>query len=147
MTGFSGDSDGKESACNAAAKLSCRRKWQPTPLFLPEKSHGQRSLVGYGPKSRKRSDRTEQLSTHPPRRLTPEAAAGGRQETGQRRGGHCKAKIPPAGQRPFHPEATPSTGLTPPDTPCLEPDRVGSRIAARCPRRITITPAENRTHF
>ena len=61
--------------------------------------------MGYGPKSRKRSDRTEQLSTHPPRRLTPEAAAGGRQETGQRRGGHCKAKIPPAGQRPFHPPA------------------------------------------
>ena len=23
------------------------RKWQPTPIFLPEKSHGQRSLVGY----------------------------------------------------------------------------------------------------
>ena len=26
-----------------------RRKWQPTPVFLPEKSHGQRSLVGYSP--------------------------------------------------------------------------------------------------
>ena len=24
-----------------------RRKWQPTPVFLPGKSHGQRSLVGY----------------------------------------------------------------------------------------------------
>ena len=24
-------------------------KWQPTPVFLPEKSHGQRSLVGYSP--------------------------------------------------------------------------------------------------
>jgi len=24
-----------------------RRKWQPTPLFLPGKSHGQKSLVGY----------------------------------------------------------------------------------------------------
>ena len=26
-----------------------RRKWQPTPVFLPEESHGQRSLVGYSP--------------------------------------------------------------------------------------------------
>ena len=28
-------------------KICWRKKWQPTPLFLPEKSHGQRSLVGY----------------------------------------------------------------------------------------------------
>ena len=26
-----------------------RRKWQPTPVFLPGKSHGQRSLAGYSP--------------------------------------------------------------------------------------------------
>ena len=26
-----------------------RRKWQPTPVFLPRESHGQRSLAGYGP--------------------------------------------------------------------------------------------------
>ena len=25
------------------------RKWQPTPIFLPRKFHGQRSLVGYSP--------------------------------------------------------------------------------------------------
>ena len=31
-----------------------RRKWQPTPAFLPGKSHGQRSLVGYSPWGRKR---------------------------------------------------------------------------------------------
>ena len=30
-------------------KIPWRRKWQPTPLFLPGKSHGQRSLVGYSP--------------------------------------------------------------------------------------------------
>ena len=30
-----------------------RRKWQPTPVFLPRKSHGQRSLVGYSTKGRK----------------------------------------------------------------------------------------------
>ena len=30
-------------------KILWRRKWQPTPVFSPEKSHGQRSLVGYSP--------------------------------------------------------------------------------------------------
>ena len=30
-------------------KISWRRKWQPTPVFLPGKSHGQRHLVGYSP--------------------------------------------------------------------------------------------------
>ena len=36
-----------------------RRAWQPIPVFLPEKSHGQRSLVGYSPKGHKNSDTTE----------------------------------------------------------------------------------------
>ena len=30
-------------------KIPWRRKWHPTPAFSPGKSHGQRSLVGYGP--------------------------------------------------------------------------------------------------
>ena len=30
-------------------KIPWRRKWQPTPVFLPGKSHGQRSLGGYSP--------------------------------------------------------------------------------------------------
>jgi len=30
-------------------KIPWRRKWQPTPVFLPGKSHGQRSLVGHSP--------------------------------------------------------------------------------------------------
>ena len=30
-------------------KIPWRRKWQPAPIFLPRKSHGQRSLVGYSP--------------------------------------------------------------------------------------------------
>ena len=34
-----------------------------TPVFLPEKSHGQRSLVGYSPMGRKESDTTEWLNT------------------------------------------------------------------------------------
>ena len=36
---------------------------QPTPVFLPEKAHGQRSLAGYSPEGRKESDMTKQLST------------------------------------------------------------------------------------
>ena len=39
-----------------------RRKWQPTPVFLPGESHGQRSLVGYSPWGLKESDRTERLT-------------------------------------------------------------------------------------
>ena len=35
-------------------------KWQPTPVFLPGKSHGQRSLAGFSPKGRKESDTAEQ---------------------------------------------------------------------------------------
>ena len=42
-------------------KLSWRRKWQPTPVLLPGKSHGWRSLVGYSPWGCKESDTTEQL--------------------------------------------------------------------------------------
>ena len=30
-------------------KIPWRRAWQPTPVFLPGESHGQRSLVGYSP--------------------------------------------------------------------------------------------------
>ena len=37
---------------------------QPTPVFLPEKPHGQTSLVGYSSKGCKGSDTTERLSIH-----------------------------------------------------------------------------------
>ena len=36
-----------------------RRKWQPTPVFLPEESNGQKNLAGYSPWGRKESDTTE----------------------------------------------------------------------------------------
>ena len=39
-----------------------RRKWQPTPVSLPGKSHGQRKLVGCSPWGRKESGTTEQLT-------------------------------------------------------------------------------------
>ena len=45
-------------------KIPWRMKWQPTPVFLPEKSHGQRSLVGYSSWGHKESDMTEQLNNN-----------------------------------------------------------------------------------
>ena len=53
--GFPGGSEVKVSACNAgdlgsipgSGRFPWRRKWQPTPVFLPGESHGRRSLVGY----------------------------------------------------------------------------------------------------
>ena len=45
-----------------------RRQWQPTPVLLPRKSHGQRSLAGYSLWGRKESETTEHPSTlHPER--------------------------------------------------------------------------------
>ena len=56
---FPSGSEGKESSCNAGGakgrfdpwvrKIPWRRKWEPTPVFLPGESHGQRSLAGYSP--------------------------------------------------------------------------------------------------
>ena len=62
---------GKESACQCrrhrfnpwVQKIPWRRKWQPTLIVLPGKSHGQRSLVGYSPWSCKESDMTEHTHT------------------------------------------------------------------------------------
>ena len=69
LLGFSVSSDYKESACNAGdtasipgwGKISCRREWLPTPVFLPGASHGRRSLVGYSPWGPEESDTTERL--------------------------------------------------------------------------------------
>ena len=62
-----GGSAGKESACQCrrlgfypwVGKIPWRRKWQPTPVSLPGKFHGQRSLVAYSPWGRKESNMTE----------------------------------------------------------------------------------------
>ena len=40
-------------------KIVWRRAWQPTPVFLPGESHGQRSLVGYSPWGHKESNMTK----------------------------------------------------------------------------------------
>ena len=58
--GFPSGSAGKEPACQCkrhkrlrfnpwVRKTPWRRKWQPTPVFLPGEFHGQKSLVGYSP--------------------------------------------------------------------------------------------------
>ena len=44
--------------------LCRRRQWQPTPVLLPRKSHGRRSLVGCSPWGREESDTTERLHFH-----------------------------------------------------------------------------------
>ena len=44
-------------------KTPWRRKWQPTPVFLPGKSHGQSSLAGYSPQGHKESGTTEYIGT------------------------------------------------------------------------------------
>ena len=66
--------NGKEYACQCrrrrrrgldswVGKMPWRRKWHPTPVFLPGESHGQRSLVGYSPWGCKELDRTKNSHT------------------------------------------------------------------------------------
>ena len=47
-----------------ASLLGWRRKWQPTPVLMPGKSHGRRSLVDYSPRGLEESDRTDQFHFH-----------------------------------------------------------------------------------
>ena len=65
-----GGVSGKESACQCRklergafdpwdGKIPWRSKWQPAPVFLPGKSHGQRSLAGYSPWDCKELDRIQ----------------------------------------------------------------------------------------
>ena len=71
--GFPGGSDSKVFACNAEDPGSIPESGRspgegngrkPTPVFLPGKFHGQRSLVGYSPWGCKESDTTGGLSLH-----------------------------------------------------------------------------------
>ena len=62
-----GGSDGKESARNVGfnpcvGTIPWKRAWQPTAVFLPGESQGQRSLVGHSPLGGKESDTNEGLS-------------------------------------------------------------------------------------
>ena len=67
---FPHGASGKEPACQYRRQKRCgydpwvwtipwRRKWQPTPVFLPGKFHGQKRLMGYSPLGPKESDTTE----------------------------------------------------------------------------------------
>ena len=47
-------------------QMPWRRKWHPTPIPLPGKTHGQRSLVGNSPWEGKESDTTDRLHFHFP---------------------------------------------------------------------------------
>ena len=73
--GFPGGSAGKEPACQCrrckrgrfdpwVGKIPWSRKWQHTPVFLPEEFHGQRSLAGYSLWGHKESDMTECTHIH-----------------------------------------------------------------------------------
>ena len=53
--------EGDLGSIPGSGRFPWRRKWQSTPVLLPGKSHGQRSLVGYSPWGRKESDTTERL--------------------------------------------------------------------------------------
>ena len=76
IRGFPGGASGKESAYQSRrrkrhgfhpwiGKIPWRHTWQPTPVFLPGESHGQRSLVGYIPWGCKEWDMTKDLArTH-----------------------------------------------------------------------------------
>ena len=54
-----GDHTGRHGFDPWVGKIPKRRAWQPTPVFLPVESHGQRSMAGYSPRGRKESDMTE----------------------------------------------------------------------------------------
>ena len=70
LQGFPGGSDGKENHLQGRRpsfdawirKTPWRRAWQPTPVFLPRESHGQRSLAGQSPWSPKESYTIEHLT-------------------------------------------------------------------------------------
>ena len=70
VRGFPGGASGKEPTCQCrrhnrqefdpwVGKISWRRAWKPTPVFLPGESHGQRSLEVYSPWGCKELDITE----------------------------------------------------------------------------------------
>ena len=69
LPGFPRWLTGKESACQCRRCgfdpwVPWRRKWQPIPVFLPGKSRGQRSLVGYNPWGHKKPDTSQRLNNN-----------------------------------------------------------------------------------
>ena len=114
VLGSSGVS-GKEPTCQCrrhkrcgfdpwVGKIRWRRKWQPTPVFLPGKFHGQRKLVGYNPWGHKESDMTERLNTHT-REISSQSVFQGHGDNGKEGGGFVKTSVRPS---PYHPHLCPS---------------------------------------
>ena len=54
----------QNTVLTSVSLLHRRRQWQPTPVLLPRKSHGRRSLVGCSPRGHEESDMTERLHFH-----------------------------------------------------------------------------------
>ena len=54
----------KERPYSWLPEVEVRRRWRPTPVLLPKKSRGRRSLVGCSPWGREESDTTERLHFH-----------------------------------------------------------------------------------
>ena len=52
-------------------EIPWKRKWQPTPVFSPGKSHGQRSLEGYNPRGHKRVGHDLATKQQPPSQTQP----------------------------------------------------------------------------
>ena len=72
--GFLGGASGREPACQCrrhkrcrftpwVGKIPLRREWQPSPVFSPGESQGQRSLAGYSPWGHQESDTMEGTHT------------------------------------------------------------------------------------
>ena len=61
LPAMSPGSDRRHGSDPWVMKICWRRKWQPTPVSLPGKSHGQRSMASYSPWDHKESDRTEHM--------------------------------------------------------------------------------------
>ena len=61
---YSSASHSIECLCGILRSSHRRRQWHPTPVLLPGKSHGQRSLIGCSPWGREESDMTERLPFH-----------------------------------------------------------------------------------
>ena len=70
LKGFPGGAGGKEPTYQCGSqkrhgfdpwvrKIPGRRAWQPTPVFMPTESYGQRSLVGHSPQGHKESGTTK----------------------------------------------------------------------------------------
>ena len=62
---------GDSGSISVLGSIPWRKKWQPTPVFLPEESHRPRILAGYGPQGHKESDTTEATEREPCLDLVP----------------------------------------------------------------------------